>query len=159
MLKRHRNLAVLRTFSKAYGLAGLRLGYVLAAPEVVTALIKVRQPYSVDSYSAAAGQAALGHSDEVLRSARTIAAGRDRLAEELAALPGVEAFPSEANYLLLRMAGAHRIWQRLYDGYGILLRDFSSASGLTDCLRVSVGTPEENQQLIQAFRLVLEDSL
>ncbi|MDR3315025.1 MAG: histidinol-phosphate transaminase [Coriobacteriales bacterium] len=155
LLSRHQNLALLRTFSKAYGLAGLRLGYLLASPAVIAELIKVRQPYSVDSYSAAAGKAVLGHSNEVLQLAQGIAADRDRLAGALAALPGVEVFPSEANYLLLRVAGAQELWQRLYDDFGILLRDFSAAPGLTDCLRVSVGTPEQNQQLLQACSLIL----
>jgi histidinol-phosphate aminotransferase len=153
-LERHANLVLLRTFSKAWALAGVRLGYLLASEAVVGELCKVRQPYSVDAFSALAGRAALAASQEVAACVRESVAERGRVAAALAALPGATVFASEANFILFRIEGAHSIWQRLYDEDGILLRDFSAAPRLTDCLRVSIGTPRENDELIAALRRV-----
>jgi histidinol-phosphate aminotransferase len=151
LLDAHENLAILRTFSKAYALAGVRLGYLLASETVIGELCKVRQPYSVDAFSALAGQAALDAQEEVAAAVSVTVGERARLSRALALTPGVTVFASEANFVLFRVADAHRIWQRLYDAHGILLRDFSSAPQLTDCLRVSIGTPQENDAFLDAF--------
>ncbi|MDR1015317.1 MAG: aminotransferase class I/II-fold pyridoxal phosphate-dependent enzyme [Coriobacteriales bacterium] len=151
LLDAHENLAILRTFSKAYALAGARLGYLLASETVIGELCKVRQPYSVDAFSALAGQAALDAQGEVDDAVSATVGERARLSRALALMPGVTVFASEANFVLFRVADAHRIWQRLYDEHGILLRDFSSAPQLTDCLRVSVGTPQENDAFLDAL--------
>lgn len=152
LLAEHTNLVLLRTFSKAYALAGIRLGYLLAASEVVSELCKVRQPYSVDAFSALAGRAVLDAPAEFAAQMEESKRERERVFTELARLEGVEAYPSEANFILFRCAAAHEIWQRLYDEKGILLRDFSKARGLTGCLRVSIGTPEENDEFLAAFK-------
>jgi histidinol-phosphate aminotransferase len=158
LLGQHKNLAVLRTFSKAYALAGMRIGYLLAAPEVIRQLLKVRQPYSVDAVSALAAMAVLDAQEQVDRGIAQIVAQRRRLEEALTALPQLLLVPSQANYLLFRLPYAHEVWQRLYDEYSILLRDLSRAPGLTDCLRVSVGTAQENSQFIAALQTILEPS-
>lgn len=149
-LDRYPNLVVLKTFSKAYALAGVRLGYVLANPQVIREFIKVRQPYSVDAVSQAIGmtvyenRALLEPGIEAIKHERTV------LLEELAALPGAEVYPSQANFILVRIPHAHRIWEQLLER-GILVRDFSSAPSLENCLRITIGTEEENRALIEAL--------
>jgi histidinol-phosphate aminotransferase len=154
LLDRFENLAILRTFSKAFGLAGVRLGYLLASPLVTETLCKVRQPYSVDAVSALAGIAALDTAEIMQKRAAITVAQRTRVAAALAALPGVHVFDSEANFLLVRIEGAAGLWQRLLDEHGVLVRDFSRALGLADCLRVSIGTPAENDAMLEAIRCV-----
>lgn len=150
-LDRYPNLVVLKTFSKAYALAGVRLGYVLANPQVIREFIKARQPYSVDAVSQAIGmtvyenRALLEPGIEAIKHERTV------LLEELAALPGAEVYPSQANFILVRIPQAHCIWEQLLER-GILVRDFSSAPSLENCLRITVGTEEENRALIEALR-------
>jgi histidinol-phosphate aminotransferase len=158
LLAEHRNLVLLRTFSKAYALAGIRLGYLLAAGEVVSELCKVRQPYSVDAFSALAGSAVLAAPDGFAKQVAESKRERERIFAALAALPGVEPYPSEANFILFRCPAAHTVWQRLYDEQGILLRDFSAAPGLTGCLRVSMGTPEENDGFLSAFTALIGET-
>jgi histidinol-phosphate aminotransferase len=159
LLARHRNLLLLRTFSKAFALAGLRLGYLLAAPEIVSALTVVRQPYSVDSLSALAGIAALQQRAAYLPGIAEIIRQRQRLYDALAATDDIAVRPSEANFLLFEVLGAdgraHLLWQRLYQEHGILLRDFSAAHGLQGCLRVTVGTPAENDEFLEALCAML----
>jgi histidinol-phosphate aminotransferase len=155
-LKNHENLVLLRTFSKAWALAGIRLGYLLASPRVVSELCKVRQPYSVDAFSVLAGQAVLDCAGEIQARVAESVSQRACLATELGALPGVVPFVSHANFILFRVPDAHGVWERLYEGWGILLRDFSAARGLKDCLRVSVGTPRENEEFLDALRTLLE---
>jgi histidinol-phosphate aminotransferase len=150
-LSEHANLVILRTFSKAYALAGIRLGYLLGSAQVINELCKVRQPYSVDAFSVLAGKAVLDAVDEVTERTAASIEERIRLKQALAQLPGVTVFASEANFILFRVAGAQRIWQRLYDEEGILLRDFSAAAHLTDCLRVSIGTPQQNSEFLAAL--------
>jgi histidinol-phosphate aminotransferase len=150
-LGEHDNLVILRTFSKAFALAGIRLGYLLASESVIGELCKVRQPYSVDTFSALAGRAVLAASQEMGARAQQSVAERRRVLAALSALPQVTVFASEANFILFRVTGAHGIWQRLYEQDGILLRDFSSAAHLTDCLRVSIGTPSENDEFLAAL--------
>lgn len=148
------NLLILRTFSKAYGLAGVRIGYVLGSPEVIRDLIKVRQPYSVDAVSQAIGCAILDHKDSFEPLIAEIKMQRAWLSEQIAALDGVTVYPSDANYLLFRAESADLIWDALYE-QGILVRDLSRAPGLNNCLRVTIGTPDENKRFITALKEAL----
>ncbi|MDR1422113.1 MAG: histidinol-phosphate transaminase [Coriobacteriales bacterium] len=156
LLARHDNLVLLRTFSKAFGLAGIRLGYLLANPAVIHELVKVRQPYSVDSFSTLIGSAVLADLDALDERVATTRLERERVAGELARLPDARVYPSEANFLLVSFPGAAVIWQRLYEDHGVLVRDFSHSPGLEGCLRISIGTPEENDLLLEAMRKVVE---
>ena len=152
LLAEHTNLAILRTFSKAYGLAGMRIGYLAASEEITRELCKVRQPYSVDRLAALAALTALEADDEVQRTVANIVSERERLAQRLGQEGlGIPLASSEANYLLIKIPDAQSVWQQLYDGYGILVRDLSQVKGLEDCLRVSIGTPEENDQFVEAL--------
>ena len=154
LLERYPRLMVLKTLSKAFGLAGVRLGYVAASPEIIDVFAAVRQPYSVNSFSQAAAQVALSHKGELLKTVASICQERASLAQQLRAL-GCEVWDSEANFLMVRLRHAHQIRQALIDRYSILVRDFSHSPGLRDCLRITVGTPEENRSVIKAFRELL----
>ncbi len=154
-LDRHPNLVILRTLSKI-GLAGIRLGLLIAAPAVVAEINKIRPPYNVNALSQAAAAVVLAHGKMVTRHAATIVAERERVLAALAGLPGVTAFPSRANFFLLRTSQpGDRVFQGLASR-GILVRNFSRAPYLADCLRVTVGTPEENDAFLAALRATLE---
>ena len=143
-------LVVCRTFSKAWRLAGLRLGYLLAHEWVIDDLRKVRLPYHLDALTQEAGLVALELADEVTAHIRELAAARDQLHDELAAIPGVQVWPSAGNFLLFR-TDVTDLFGRLLQ-HGVLVRDFSSSPGLDGCLRVSVGTADENDAFLAALR-------
>ncbi len=149
-------LIVLRTLSKAFALAGLRCGYLVADPAVVDMLGAIRQIYSVDVLCQAAALAAVTNRDLLKPVVADIVAERDRLALGLSGIKGVTLWPSAANFLLVRMDGASTVRARLRDEHSILVRDFSYALGLTDCLRITVGTAEENDCVVSALTAILE---
>lgn len=153
-LERFENLLILRTFSKAFSLAGVRVGYVLGAPRVIRELIKVRQPYSVDAVSQAVAQVVYENRSQFEPGISAIIAERTRVFNELKRIPKVVAYPSDANYILFRVPQAERVWQALYDR-GILVRDLSSAPYLEGCLRTTIGTEEQNTAFLDALRDVL----
>ncbi len=149
-LARFPNLLVMRTLSKL-GLAGLRLGALMGAPAWIDQLEKVRLPYNVNVLTQAVTAALLRRSDVLLEQAGAIRREREELARRLAALPGVTAYPSQANFLLFRVAGAADVFQRLKD-QGVLIKNLSgSHPRLADCLRVTVGTPDENRAFLAAL--------
>jgi histidinol-phosphate aminotransferase len=156
------NLVVLRTLSKAFALAGGRIGYVLAAPAIIDALAAVRQPYSVNSFSQAVAETVVREGARFAPTIADICENRSILASELAKLDGLTVWPSSANFLLVRVPHAHRVWELLRDEHSILVRDFSAAPGLGDCLRITVGRPEECTAVVEAFMDILalkEDEL
>ena len=155
-LAEYENLIILRTFSKAFSLAGMRLGYVLANASVIRELIKVRQPYSVDAVSQAVGCAVFRNRALFVPGINQIIEQRTYVLERLRALPGVEAFDSDSNYILFRVDSADLVWQALYDR-GVLVRDFSHAPLLENCLRVTVGSPAENKAFLSALTDILNE--
>lgn len=157
LLAEHDNLLVLHTLSKAFALAGARCGYVIAAPDVIDALAAVRQIYSVNVLTQAAALAAVRARAEFDPTVDAIVSERSRLYESLARVGGVRVWPSEGNFILARMAGASRVRERLRDERSILVRDFSYAPGLADCLRITVGTPEENDAVIEALSEIVPE--
>jgi len=149
-------LVVSRTYSKVWSLAALRLGFCVGPPAVVAELDKVVLPYHLSAATQTAGVAALGFRDEMDARVGALVAERHRLAEALGRLPGLTVYPSGANFLLVRPDGdGHALWQRLVDR-GVLVRDFSRWPRLADCLRITVGTPDENDRCIAALRQCLE---
>ncbi len=150
-------LIILRTLSKAFGLAGLRVGYLVADPEVVLMLAAIRQIYSEDVLAQSVAVAAVSRREDLAPVVADIVAERDRLLEGLAAIEGVTTWPSSANFVLARMHGASRVRARLRDEYSILVRDFSYAEGLTDCLRLTVGTRQENDELLAALTTLVKE--
>jgi len=141
-------VAVVRTFSKTWSMAGMRLGYLVAAPEVVRACELVALPYHLDAAKQLAGRLALDHVPEMEARVALIKEERGRIAAALADLP-VETWPSDANFILFRplTVPAAEVWAHLLDA-SVLVRDCSEWPGLTGCLRVTVGLPEENDRFL-----------
>ena len=150
-LARFQNLAVLRTVSKL-GLAGIRLGYLAGRPEWLAQFNKVRQAYNVNVLTIVAATFMLEHLDVLEAQAADIRAERARLGQALAALSGVTVFASEANFFLLRVPDAPAAYDAL-KRQGVLVRNLHP--GLANCLRVTVGTPEENRILLNALKEAL----
>jgi histidinol-phosphate aminotransferase len=139
------NVIVVRTMSKAFRLAGLRLGYGIANPDVLSAMRPVRMPYAQSSFTQMAANVVLRRRDEVLDKVDEIIAERDRISRELA--KGAEVFASRANFVLFRPADPDAVLSALA-AKGIVIRDFRKATG---CLRVTVGLPSENDEFLAVF--------
>jgi histidinol-phosphate aminotransferase len=155
LLGRFPNLVVTRTFSKAFRLAGLRLGYLLADPVVVDGLRLVRLPYHLSALTQAVGLRALAHAAELGAHVAVIRQERQRLAAELGRLPGVRVLPSDANFLCFSLPLPPRqVWAALLDR-GVLVRDVSGYPTLERHLRVTVGTPAEDDAFLGALAEVL----
>ena len=155
LLETHENLLILHTFSKAYRCAGVRLGYLLASPSVVTEFTKVRQPYSVDAISQIVGEEVMAQADLFAEGIEQTCSERARLIEALGAIDRVEVYPSESNFVLFRVPAALRVWKKLHEQHSVLVRDVSGDPRLSGCLRVSVGTPAENDRFLAALEDVL----
>jgi histidinol-phosphate aminotransferase len=140
----------LRTLSKAFGLGGVLLGYALAAPEVATELQKTVLPFSVSALQSAVAEVVLDDPAYVAARVQEAIRERERMARELAAVPGVRVFPSAANFLLLHVGDAARAFASLL-AQGVLVRRQDHLPGLDGCLRVSVGTPDENDAAVEAL--------
>ncbi|MEW1775829.1 histidinol-phosphate transaminase [Streptomyces sp. NPDC086777] len=152
LLEGRPNLVVSRTMSKAFGAAGLRLGYLAAHPAVVDAVQLVRLPYHLSAVTQATALAALEHTDTLLKYVEQLKAERDRLVAELRAA-GLDVTESDANFVQFgRFADPHAVWQRILDR-GVLVRD----NGVPGFLRVSAGTPEENDAFLDAVREVKKE--
>lgn len=148
---RHPRLAVMRTLSKAFGLAGLRLGYVIAQPEVVAALDRVRLPFNVNMFTQGLAQAAVENAALFQPQVAALLAERDKLWHGLAALPGVHPFPSHTNFILFTVPQPpSAVWRKLFAA-GVLILDVSRDPLLKNCLRVSTGTAEENAVFLEAL--------
>ena len=163
LLEKHPNLVILHTLSKAFGDAGIRCGYVIAAPDVIDVFAAIRQIYSVNVLTQAAALACVRERDAYAPTVATIVAERERVQRELAALAArglpVETWPSSGNFVLVRTPAASRVRERLRDEYSILVRDFSYAPGLAGCLRITVGTPEENDETLAAFAALVKEEM
>jgi histidinol-phosphate aminotransferase len=155
LVRRYDHVAVLRTMSKAFGLAGMRLGYAFAAPAAITALRKVQDSYPVDRLSQEAGLAALRHFDAALANCREIAARRDRYAALLRERFGWTVWPSATNFLLVETApqAAPEIFEGLRR-HKVLVRYFSRPR-LAGALRISIGSEPEMVALVRALEELL----
>src|SRR6185312_6453243 len=152
-LRHGRKVIILRTFSKAASLAGLRVGYAMADPDCVALVNRIRQPFNVNSIAQVAALAALDDGSHVLECVRMIEAGRHYLYEEFNAL-GIKYVPSRANFILVDVGrSASDIYQRLLKD-GVIVRPLTPF-GMESALRVTVGTPQENRRLVKALRTVL----
>jgi histidinol-phosphate aminotransferase len=153
LVAEHPNVAVVRTFSKAFALAGARIGYVLASPEVVEDLERVRLPYHLSALTQAAGLTALRHEDEAAAGLDAIRAERDRIVRALSEIDGATVFPSKANFVLFQPPGdAKVLWQGLLDR-GVLVRDLTDV--VPNGLRVTAGTTHEVDLFLKAVEEVL----
>jgi histidinol-phosphate aminotransferase len=156
LLAEYPNLVVLRTFSKAKALAGLRIGYLLASPELVREINKARLPYNINFISQFAALAAIEDRALLDGTVAKLVAERGRLMTALTALPGVRAFPSRANFILIELeqASPKAVFEALYRD-GVLVRDVTGYPRLARCLRISVGSPEENDALLSGLSRAL----
>jgi len=152
-MKQGRRVVTLRTFSKAASLAGLRVGYAVADPDCIALCNRIRQPFNVNSLAQVAALAALADDAHILECLRTIEAGRHYLYEEFAAL-GLKYTPSRANFILVDVGrSASDVFSWLLKE-GVIVRPMTSF-GMESCLRVTVGTPEENRRFVKALKKVL----
>jgi len=148
------NLVVMRTLSKL-GLAGLRLGFLVGRPAWLSELDKLRLPYNVNVLTQVVAERVLAAADVLEGQAAEIRTERARVAAELAAMPGVTAFPSDANFILFRVLDANRTFEGLKQK-GVLIKNLSRAHPmLANCLRVTVGTPQENTQFLTSLKASL----
>ena len=154
LLERFPRLLVSRTMSKAFALAGTRLGYLAAAPAVVDALRLVRLPYHLSALTQVAARTALAHADELLGTVERVKGQRDRMVDGLRAL-GLTVVPTDANFLLFGpFADPPATWQALLDR-GVLVRDVSGGPGLAGWLRVNAGTEDETGLFLDAVAAVV----
>ncbi|HEX8358573.1 MAG TPA: histidinol-phosphate transaminase [Longimicrobium sp.] len=162
LLRGHERLVVLRTFSKAMAMAGLRAGYMLADPVLAAEVNKAKLPYNINFFTEVAAA-------EVLRARHLLEPGvaelreeRDRMIAAMSEIPGLRVFPSAANFWTFRVESpriTHKeLFQRLLDEHGILIRDVSGYTMLERCLRANVGTPEENDAFLGAVRTIMEEA-
>jgi histidinol-phosphate aminotransferase len=153
----HEHVLIMRTLSK-FGLAGVRIGYLLGPQALIDQVDKVRPPYNVSVLNAEAALFALEHVDEFDRQAALLRSERARLISALAAMPGVRPYPSEANMILARVPDAAGLFAAL-KLHKVLVKNVSNLHPLlANCLRLTVGTPQENDQLINALQLSLQAS-
>jgi histidinol-phosphate aminotransferase len=154
-LDAHPRLIITRTFSKAMGMAGLRLGYLLAHPDLAAEIAKAKLPYNVNQFSLTVAEVALDHCERFRPAIHAILSERERLGRELAVLPEVRVFPTAANFFLFELPIPPRsVFQELHNE-GILVRDVSAYPMLSRCLRVTVGKPEENDRFLASLRRCL----
>jgi histidinol-phosphate aminotransferase len=152
-VKQGRKVVVLRTFSKASSLAGLRVGYALGDPDAIALMNRIRQPFNVNSLGQVAALAALEDDGHILECVRMIEAGRHFLYEEFKNL-GLRYVPSRANFILVDVGrSAADVYQKLLH-QGVIVRPMTPF-GMETALRISIGTPEENRKLVKALRAVL----
>ncbi len=156
LLPSNPNLIVLRTFSKAMSMAGLRFGYLMAHPEIAKEIHKAKLPYNVNVFTLAAAEMVLERPNLIKEAVQTLIAERERVLAELRTRPGVEVFDSCTNFFLIRtMKSSRDLFEALYDR-GVLVRDVSSYPMLERILRVTVGKPEENNRFLSALDRALE---
>jgi histidinol-phosphate aminotransferase len=146
------NLVVLRTFSKWAGLAGLRLGYGIIPEPIIAHLWKIKPAYNINMAAQAAAIASLEDLDALMANVRAIVNDRERVFGALQQIDGLRPYPSQANFILIRVAsGRARELKQALERSGILIRYFDKP-GLRDCIRVSIGRPEQNDRLLAALR-------
>ena len=151
---RHEHVLVMRTLSK-FGLAGVRLGYMLGPRALIEQIDKVRPPYNVSVLNAEAALFALEHDGEFARQAAILRSERARLTAALSSMKGVTPYPSEANMILTRVPDAARVFAAMKERR-VLVKNVSKMHPLLDnCLRLTVGTPQENDQMIDAMKASL----
>lgn len=153
-MARHGHVLLMRTLSK-FGLAGVRIGYMVGPKALIDEVDKVRPPYNVSVLNAECALFALEHADVFAQQAKSIRAEREVLVNSLAAMPGVSPFPSQANMILVRVPDAARSFEGMKRA-GVLVKNVSKMHALLhNCLRLTVGTPDENQRMLAALQSTL----
>jgi histidinol-phosphate aminotransferase len=155
-LKEFPNLIISRTLSKAYGLAGLRVGFGLASPEIIALMNRVRQPFNVNHLAMVAAVAALDDDEFISRSRKVNADGMTLLEREFSRR-GITVIPSQGNFLTFRISNAHEVFLRLLK-QGVIVRPIAGY-GLPDWLRVTIGTATQNERFLAALDQATEEAL
>lgn len=156
LLVRYPQLVLLRTFSKALGMAGLRIGYLLAQPDLAREIGKAQLPYSLGLVPRAAALVVCRHRELLLAQVQQIREQREVLQRRLAAMSGIRTYPSGANFILFETGRPARAVYEALLSRGVLVRDVSAHPRLSRALRVSVGRPEENEAFLEALEKALE---
>lgn len=152
LVNKFQNLIVLQTFSKAWGLAGLRLGMAFASAEIVSVLNKIKYPYNINFLTQALALKKLSSDTKKNSQVKKIISQRVWLKNQLLTIPVVQkVYPSDANFLLVKMTNARSVYNHLVK-HGIIVRDRSTVVLCENCLRITVGTPAENKKLIQTLK-------
>jgi histidinol-phosphate aminotransferase len=154
LLKKYPNMIILRTLSKI-GFAGLRVGVLTASQEIVNELNKIRLPYNINSLSQAVAKTALDHKNVINRQISLLISEREKLYNALSRMRGVTAYPSETNFIMIRTAlDATTVHGKLKKA-GILIKNLNKPGPLKNCLRVTIGTPEENRLFLNNLKQIL----
>ncbi|HNP95451.1 MAG TPA: histidinol-phosphate transaminase [Cyclobacteriaceae bacterium] len=152
LLDKYPNLVILQTLSKAWGLAGLRIGIGFASKEIVSFINKIKPPYNISSASAQGALQAIVNTKNKNEFVQTLIKERERMELAINNFPFVQrVFPSQANFLLVRMDNARNCYAHLLE-YGIVVRDRSNVILCEDCLRITIGTPSQNVKLLDALK-------
>ena len=154
MLDDHPNLVLVKTFSKAWRLAGVRIGYMLASPALIAELARVRLPYHLSAITQRVGESAIRYADETLALVRSIATERDRIVDGLRSF-GVTVYPSDANFVLFEVDDPDIVWTRLLER-GVLVRKYENVPSLERCLRVTAGLPDESGAFLVAMKEIID---
>lgn len=154
LIKQYPNIIVVRTFSKAYGLAAARVGYLIASPYVSSLIGKALLPYHVSALALAAAETAVDYWQEFMPGIERIICERERLAAQIAKIPGISVFPSKTNFLLIQTSAFAKLTEMLASAK-IGVRDFSRTSGLTGCFRITVGSERENDAVLAILEQVV----
>ncbi|MBP1618495.1 MAG: hisC [Bacteroidetes bacterium] len=153
-LEKYPNLIILQTFSKAWGLAAVRLGMAFASPEIIRLFNKVKYPYNVNQLTQEFVLKELEQQERKQKWVESLLAGREYLSEQLKALPEVlQIYPSDANFVLLKVTDANVLYAQLADT-GVIVRNRNTVTLCGNCLRVTVGTEEENKVLIETWKKI-----
>lgn len=155
LLDRYPNVVVMRTFSKAWGLAGLRIGYFIGHPTILSQFARARLPFTVDALAEAAALILLDHSDQLRSRIRGIRDERDRLFGELRRIKHVEVVPSQANFVIFRTVLEPAVLMARLAESGVLVRDVGGYAELRGFVRVNAGTPSENHAFLAALKSAL----
>jgi len=154
LIKDYPNLLVMRTFSKAMALAGFRIGYLMGNNQVIQEIRKVNLPYNLNLMSSLLAGKLLDHMDWVEHCVQKIVRDRDQMFEQMNAIPGLQPYPSRANFILFRVPDGPDVLKRLQE-QGVLVRNMGYYPMLDNCLRVNVGTEKENKIFLKTIRSVL----
>ena len=151
LLPGYRNLVVLRTFSKAWGLANARFGLAIADPEIAAVLKSIKYPYNLSGQTQETAAAAIATEKAVREGIGRIVTMREELVEKLGSIPYVQrVYPSDANFILVKVHDADRLYQRLRSD-GIIIRNRTTQPGCANCVRITVGSAEENRALLETM--------
>ncbi len=151
-LEKYKNVIILRTFSKALGLAGLRIGYMLSSMEVIDCVERAKSPYNVNAYSPAVAVAVLKNIDKVRKAINIILEERNSLISKLAELKGIEVFESKTNFVLIRADKCKELYASLFEN-GIAVKGFNDPK-LKNCIRLALGTSTENRKVLETIEAV-----